>query len=307
MQAVYEAVDNVAKYDSTVLILGKSGVGKEAIVKRIHEKSKRRNGPLIRINCGAIPESLMESEMFGYAKGAFTGAANQGKLGLISLAHQGTLFLDELAELSMSIQVKLLRVIQELHFYPIGGVKPVSADIRLVGATNRDLKKLVEAGEFREDLYYRLNVVPIHMPTLSERKDDISELIQFFLEKFRKKYNKKKQITEEVMQLLIQYDWPGNIRELENIIERLLVTTSSDWIDVDSLPAEVLEVTNSTPLSKGATLKELLADYEIKLIKDSLARNRTLNRASKELGLDVSTLSRKCKKYHIPIGQVFFA
>lgn len=304
MEVVYEAIDNVAKYDSTVLILGESGVGKEGLVKRIHDMSARSHGPLIRINCGAIPDNLMESEMFGYAKGAFTGATSQGKLGLMSLANEGTLFLDEVAELSLTIQVKLLRVLQERHFYPIGGVKPVTVDIRLVAATNRNLQSMVESDRFREDLYYRLNVVPIEVPALRERKEGIPGLITFFLRKLELKYQRNKTITEQALAILLQYDWPGNIRQLENMIERLVVTTRGDTIDVQDVPREIKESIGEKKyieIPDKLPLKELVAQFESAVIQDALRRNKTLSKTSKELGLDVSTLSRKCKKYQIDI------
>ncbi|MFM1655628.1 sigma-54 interaction domain-containing protein [Brevibacillus sp. B_LB10_24] len=301
MKSVYKSIDNVAKYDSTVLILGESGVGKEVLVKRIHDSSPRAKGPLVRINCGAIPDNLMESEMFGYEKGAFTGATNQGKLGLISLANKGTLFLDEIGELSPAIQVKLLRVIQERHFYPIGGVKPVMADVRFIAATNKNLRSMVDSGKFREDLYYRLNVVPIIVPSLRDRKEDIPQLIQFFLQKFQKKYNKSMTITESACRLLCEYDWPGNIRELENMIERLIVTATSDAIVHDDIPEEILVKGEQPPRFTGGTLKELMSEYECQIIKAALQHQESLNKASRQLGIDVSTLSRKCKKYQIAI------
>ncbi len=302
MRAVYEVADNVAGYNSTLLIIGKSGVGKEVLIKRIHQISPRRNGPFIRINCGAIPENLMESEMFGYAKGAFTGAVHQGKLGLISLADQGTLVLDEIGELSMAIQVKLLRVLQERRFYPIGGVKPVTVDVRLIAATNRDLKSMVKDGSFREDLYYRLNVVPIRLPSLCECQEDIPGLIEFFLANLRHKYKKECNITAKAIRSLIRYDWPGNIRELGNVVERLVVTTSAKTIDDCHLPHDILDYTDDgIQATKGQSLKEFVAEYESRIIKESISKNRTLSKASRELKVDVSTLSRKCKKYKIPI------
>lgn len=301
MQNLYETIDNVAKYDSTVLLLGESGVGKELLVKRIHDMSQRRQGPLVRINCGAIPENLMESEMFGYEKGAFTGAFNQGKIGLIPLANGGTLFLDEIAELVPSIQVKLLRVIQERHFYTIGGVKPVKVDVRFIAATNQALTNMVRAGKFREDLYYRLNVIPIKVPSLKERKEDVSQLIDFFLAKLNARYGMNKAMTPKAIAALTRYDWPGNIRELENTIERLLVTIPSDTITEQLIPVEIRNKVQELPPSSGTPLKDLLADYEYHLIQTALEKYHSLSRASKELGVDISTLSRKCKRYRIPV------
>jgi transcriptional regulator with PAS, ATPase and Fis domain len=302
MQHLYERIDQVAEYDSSVLVLGESGVGKEVVVKRIHEKSPRMNGPFVRINCGAIPDNLMESEMFGYAKGAFAGATNQGKLGLIPLANQGTLFLDEIAELTMPFQGKLLRVLQERHFYPIGGVKPVTVDIRIITATNRNLRSLIDSGKFREELFYRLNVVPIEVPPLRERKEDIPGLIDFFLKHFDSKYSKGKAISTKAMEVLNQYDWPGNVRELKNMVERLLVTTHDQVIESRHIPIEIwesIEKKNNQMLPEKRTLKEQLDQYEYMIIKDAVRRNKTLLQISLELGMDVSTISRKCKKFNL--------
>ena len=215
----------IAAVNTTVLILGESGVGKGLIARFIHENSLRNKGPFIKINCGSIPESLLESELFGYETGAFTGAKREGKPGLVELAHKGTLLLDEIADLPLNLQVKLLQVIQERELTRIGGTKPIRIDIRIIASTNKDIRKMVKQGEFREDLYYRLNVIPITIPPLRERKEDIELLIDFFISHYNKKHNKSISLQEDVIEALLQYCWPGNVRELENLMERLVVTS----------------------------------------------------------------------------------
>ncbi|WP_052476128.1 sigma-54 interaction domain-containing protein [Cohnella kolymensis] len=304
VQLLYEQVDQVAQFDSNVLVLGESGVGKEVVVQRIHEKSPRRNGPFVRINCGAIPENLMESEMFGYAEGVFSGVKHQGKLGLISLANRGTLFLDEIAELTLPIQGKLLRVIQERHFYPIDSVEAITVDIRVITATSRNLRSLIESGKFREELYHRLNVVPIKVPSLRERREDIPGFIDFFVNYLNRKYSKRKIISASVVNVLMQYQWPGNIRELKNLVERLVVTSRENLIDIYDIPPEILdsiEENRTKPEQAQRSLREMLEGYEYDIIKEAVRRHKTLLSTSTELGIDVSTLSRKCKKYNIKL------
>ena len=228
MKRVIDLAVRVASVDSTVLIQGESGVGKGLLTEIIHRNSLRTTKPFIKIDCGAIPEKLLESELFGYKKGSFTGANSGGKVGLIELANTGTLFLDEIGELPLDLQVKLLRVIQDRKIMPIGGKEPVDVDIRIIAATNRDLEEMVNQKKFREDLYYRLNVIPIVIPPLRERKEDIPGLILVLLDHYNKKFGFNKKFTPEVTRLLIKHDWPGNIRELENMIERLVVTSGGN-------------------------------------------------------------------------------
>ncbi len=232
-------VENVAKFaptDAPVLITGESGVGKGVIAKLIHKMSNRCEGPFIQINCGAIPETLLEAELFGYKKGAFTGASKTGKPGIFEMAQKGTILLDEIAEIPSKLQVKLLKAIQDQEVYPLGGTNPVKLDVRIICATNRDIKKMVDNGTFRNDLYYRINVIPVHIPPLRERREDIIPLACYFLEKFSKKYNKQKSLSPNVCTMLQTYPWPGNVRELENIIERLVVTLEKDKIYPQNLP-----------------------------------------------------------------------
>lgn len=240
MQKVFYTIEKVAPSRSTVLITGESGTGKELIAKAIHYHSPRKDKPFVSVNCGALPETLLESELFGHERGAFTGALQQRK-GRFELAHEGTLFLDEISEMPLHLQVKLLRVLQEMEFERVGGTQTVRVDVRIIAASNRDLKKEVETGMFRSDLFYRLNVVNIHLPPLRERKEDIPLLITHFLEKYSKEagYSEPLKVDRDAMQCLMEYHWPGNVRELENVIERAILLSSGNVITLADLPLEV--------------------------------------------------------------------
>lgn len=231
-----ELAHKAAGVDSNILILGESGTGKSLIAQHIHKMSSRKKGPFITINCAAIPEELLESELFGYVPGAFTGANRQGKVGLIELSNEGTLFLDEVAELPLRLQAKLLDVIQERRFIPVGGTKVKEVDCRIITATNRNISNMIKERSFREDLYYRLNVIELEMIPLRERPEDIVPLIYLFLNRFNKKYNQKQEFSGEVMEMLMQYSWPGNVRELEHVIERLVVIGQDEIIEPKHLP-----------------------------------------------------------------------
>lgn len=298
---VLQISSNVACVDSTVLILGESGVGKEVVAKFIQKLSNRKEKPFIKINCGAIPENLIESELFGYETGAFTGARNKGKSGLIELADQGTLFLDEVGELPLNLQVKLLRVLQEKRIIRIGGTKEKKVDIRVIAATNRDLHKMTMEGKFRVDLYYRLNVVPIEIPPLRNRKSEIIPLCYHFIEYFNKKYGCKKDITQATENVLFNYKWPGNIRELENIIERLIVTTTKEVIDEKDLPLFLFEDNNG--LCQGVMIdgiipiKEAVEMVERKLIESAYTKYNTTYEIAEALKINQSTVVRKIQKY----------
>jgi PAS domain S-box-containing protein len=303
MKKVFSLAIRVAQVDSTVLITGESGSGKEVVAKNIHKNSKRKDGPLIQINCGAIPENLLESELFGYEAGAFTGARKEGKLGMFELAENGTLFLDEIGELPLNLQVKLLRVLQEREIIRVGGVKPIKINVRIIAATNKDLEKMIEKGTFREDLFYRLNVVMINIPPLRERKNDIPPLIHHFLRKFNQKYEMNKKISSEVMDRLIAYDWPGNVREVENFIERLVVMVIEDIIELKHLP-EFLQsnIANShfqVSISGIIPLKKASEDLEKQLISKALKKYGTTRKAAEILQVDQATVVRKSKKYNI--------
>jgi PAS domain S-box-containing protein len=300
MQGLLQLAAKVATVDSTVFILGESGVGKEMVAKLIHGESKRKNGPFIKINCGAIPETLLESELFGYEKGAFTGANREGKPGLMELAHKGTLFLDEIGELPLNLQVKLLRVLQEQEIVRVGGVRPIKVDLRIITATNRDIEQMVEEGTFRRDLYYRLNVVPIYVPPLRERREDIPALVHHFLQRLSQKYSRSRQVTPEAMELLFNYSWPGNVRELENIIERVVVTSDSSQITVADLPVELQHGDRKTMkvvVNGIIPLKMATEAVEEQLIRRAMERYKSTYKAARALGINQSTVVRKVQKY----------
>lgn len=305
MRRVWELAQRVAKVDSTVPISGESGTGKEVVAKVIHRVSQRHEGPMVAINCGAIPENLLESELFGYEKGSFTGAGREGKVGLLEVADKGTILLDEIGDLPLNLQVKLLRVLQEQCFMRIGGVKQVKIDVRYVVATNRDLKAMVKQGTFREDLFYRLNVVPIHIPPLRERKRDIAGLVRVFLQKYNDKYHSDKRILPEVIRYFeTSYDWPGNVRELENVVERLVVTYRSEVI---MLGEEVLndyfdlqgDQENRVLVSGLMDLKKARELLEQELIQKAAQVYSSIRSSAEALGMDHSTIARKAKKFGI--------
>lgn len=301
MKRVMETVELVSGLDTTILIEGESGTGKEILTDIIHQKSNRRNHPVVKINCGAIPEHLLESELFGYEKGAFTGATNSGKIGLLELADKGTLFLDEIGDLPLSLQPKLLRSIQNNEIIRVGGTKTISIDVRLISATNKDLSIEVKESRFREDLYYRLKVVPIYIPPLRERREDIAPLSLLFLDKFNEKYGVNKSIDEEVMQMLIAYSWPGNVRELKNVIERAIVTTSGSIITLNTIYPILFEEEGIVfrPPNHLFSLNELVEKYEKELLIMYINKYPSISQMAKALKVDKSTISRKLKKYSI--------
>lgn len=298
MLSLMKTVEYVAGTDVTVLITGESGVGKEVLTNEIYQRSKRKGKPFIRVNCASIPESLMESELFGYERGAFTGAV-KSKPGMFELANSGTLLLDEVGELPKSLQPKLLRALQEREIIRVGGTSTIPVDVRLIAATNQDLEAMVEEGTFRRDLYYRLNLIPLHIPPLRERGDDIPLLAVHFLEKFNAKYGKKKELTDEAMQIMKEYPWPGNIRELENLLERLVIIGEENWITASRL-LTILENGDGAGLKlepSGASLKDMVADYEKKLLKEALTRYGTTYKAAQALNTSQPTVARKAKLY----------
>lgn len=301
MQHALNTVMQITEVDSTVLIEGETGVGKDVMAKQIHDTSINKNGPFVKVNCGAIPDSLIESELFGYEKGAFTGALNQGKPGLIAAAEGGTLLLDEIGELPLNMQVKLLDLIQTKSYYTIGSVKPTTANIRIIAATNRNLAKMVESGQFREDLYYRLNVVPLYIPPLRERRSEIPHLTHEFLKRFNEKYHKNKHFSRDTMAILTNAPWPGNIRELENLIERLVVTTPSSVISADNLPESVRKDTATVDaieikINKIIPLKEAQQEMENAMFEKALELFPNKSVAADVLGIHRTTFSRKINK-----------
>jgi PAS domain S-box-containing protein len=302
MEEIYELVGRVADVDSTILILGESGVGKEILARTLHKLSSRKEKPFLKINCGAIPESLMESELFGYTKGTFTGASKEGKSGLIYSANHGTLFLDEIGELPLHLQVKLLQVLQEKQVTPLGKTTPIDVNVRFIAATNRNIEEMVQKGLFREDLYYRLNVVPITIPSLRERTDDIPFLIEHFFKMYNRKYGKNKTIHAKAIQLLMEYPWYGNVRELQNTVERLVVTISDQEISPNHLPQKMMQLVDINHQSKS--LKDSVEQFEKNVIQKTLHGCKTMKEASEKLGVDASTISRKIKKHKIKIAHL---
>jgi len=303
MRAVFETIEKVAPADVAVHISGESGTGKELVARAVHTRSKRANGPFVKVNCGSLTETLLESELFGHEKGAFTGAIKR-KLGRFELADKGTLFLDEVGDMSPNLQLKLLRVLQEREFERVGGEETVHVDVRLISATHRDIKKEVEAGRFREDLFYRLLVVPCHVPPLRERREDIPALVEHFIVKLGPRTNPKiHSIADAALARLSAYDWPGNVRELENAVEQSLVFANGDSIDVAALPAFLREGTSESALavpSGNMTLPEILEDLEKQLIQRTFDKTGGVKtETARLLGIKTSALYYKLEKYGI--------
>ncbi len=295
MQKIFELARTVAKSNSNILILGESGTGKELLARAIHNESPRANGPFVAVSCVAIPDTLLESELFGHEKGAFTDAISQKK-GKFELAHGGTLFLDEIGDISPKMQLTLLRVLEEKEFTRVGGTKPIKVDVRIIAATNRDLQKAVQEGRFRDDLYYRLNVITIHLPPLRERKEDIPLLVQHFIEKFNLQMGKKvERISDEALRMLMQYDWPGNVRELENTIERAMVITKGKAITPEDIEIPSLQKNFPTEES-GKTLEAVERAHILRVLNET---DWNIQRSAQILGIDRTTLYNKIKKYNL--------
>jgi PAS domain S-box-containing protein len=307
MERVLEAALRVARVDSTVLIRGESGVGKSVFAKLIHRMSCRREGPFIRVDCGAIPESLIESELFGYEGGAFTGARLHGKPGYFELAHGGTLFLDEVGELPKLVQVKLLRFLEDHEVVRVGGARPKKVDVRVIAATHRDLGRMVQEGTFRSDLFFRLNVVPLVIPPLRERTEEIPALVDHFLKLFNARYSTSKVIARTVVDRLCAYPFPGNIRELANLIEQLVVLTPGNKVDLGDLPSHVRDGPHlfHGPRTKDDwNLQRAIENLERHLIREALRAFGSQRKACIHLGVNQSTLARKAKKYGIRVDRV---
>jgi two-component system response regulator PilR (NtrC family) len=311
MQELYRLVDQVAPSRSTVLIQGESGTGKELFAQALHQRSGRGNGPIVVVNCNSIPPDLLEANLFGHTRGAFTGAATARK-GLFEAADGGSIFLDEISSIRMEIQTKLLRVMQEKEFIPIGSTEPVRVDVRIIAATNIDLKTLVERGDFREDLYYRLNVISLTLPPLRDRIEDVPILAEHFLHKFAAENGRAiERLTPEAMDRLVRYPWPGNVRQLENVIERAVVLCSGREIGLDLLPPDLRDhepssmgpagPTASGELPQGLSFNEAVEAYERHLIESALKRlGGVQKRAAESLGLKPTTLNEKIKRLRIP-------
>lgn len=289
----------IAQVDSTVLIQGESGVGKEMVAEMVHENGKRKGKPFIKINCASIPEALLEAELFGYTPGSFTGASKKGKAGLFEAADNGSIFMDEVGEMSLPLQSKLLRVIQEKEITRIGDTRPITVNVRIIAATNRDLEKMVQEKTFRKDLFFRLNVVPIHIPPLRERSEAIVPLIRHFLAKYNKRFEFAKQIDREAVDILTAHPWPGNVRELENVIERLVVITPGELICAADIPDSIRnpDGNGGLPSLTGKPLKELLEEVEARAIQEALKTHGTTRKAAEALGINQSTVVRKASRY----------
>lgn len=298
MVSIYNTLDNLATKDVNILLLGDSGTGKTSLAKRIHDQSDRCEKNFITINCSTIPENLIESELFGYKKGAFTGASKAGKEGLVKQADGGTLFLDEIGELPYNVQSKLLELVQEKTYLPIGEVKPRYVDTRIIAATNRDLIKLVDENKFREDLYYRLAVASVTIPPLEERPDDIPLLIDYFINYFNKKYRSNKLLSKKSLQILNSYSWPGNIRQLEHLIEFLVINTQGDIIAVDDLPTNILkEPKNIRNSTQSISYKEQMELFESRIVREAYKIYNSSYKLAKALDVSQSTAHRLIKKY----------
>ena len=298
---IWTLISHVAPSDATVLITGESGAGKEVIADEIYRNSKRNDKPFVKINCAAIPAHLLESELFGYEKGAFSGANAKGKPGLFEIANHGTLMLDEIGDMPMDLQVKLLRAIQQQEITRIGGSKPIHLDIRFLALTNSNLKEKIANGTFRQDLYYRLNVIPIYVPPLRERVADIEALCNRFIEIFSEKYNRPFSLTEQQLYYLKQYSWPGNIRELENIIEYLVLCSSGIGQVDDSIIAGLLNISleQEPIMSDTVDFSTAVAQFEKNLLENTLKSSSNLREAGQKLNINASTISRKIKQYNI--------
>jgi PAS domain S-box-containing protein len=301
MKQIMETAYRIARVDTTVLLLGESGVGKDLVARIMHEASPRNEtGTFIKINCGAIPGELLESELFGYEPGAFTGASKEGKAGYFEIADKGTLFLDEIGDLPLRLQVKLLGVIQDQEVTRVGGIRTKKVDVRIIAATNRDLEKMVKNGKFREDLYYRLSVVPMSIPPLRQRRDDIPFLLVHYLDRYNKKYGLETKLSKESIDILCLYKWPGNVRELANLLEHLLVISNEQFIGPDHLPRKytvsngLMEDGPEGP-QEMKSLREEVNKCEQSVIKRTLAQTRSLEEASQKLGISLSTLTRRLR------------
>jgi TyrR family helix-turn-helix protein len=298
----------LSQVESTILVEGESGVGKEVFAEMVHNSGPRKDHPFIKINCGAIPDQLLESELFGYVSGAFTGARKQGKAGLLEAANGGSLFLDEIGEMPLRLQVKLLRVLQEKNITRVGDSVPIKVNVRVMAATNRNLAAMVQAGQFRKDLFYRLNVVPVRIPPLRERKEDILVLAYRFLDSCNKRYRFSKQIDREVLNCLLEYEWPGNVRELENMVEQMVVVTQGELITLDDLPKPLkrgLTCAQISPLPamEDKSLKEIMEEVERSALLYAYRKHKTTRRMALNLGIHQSTVVRKMNQYGISVQE----
>ena len=302
IREIRRTIARAAPTDVTILITGESGVGKEVIADRIYYASDRQGKPFVKVNCTAIPANLLESELFGYVKGAFTGALTQGKAGLFELANSGTILLDEIGDLPYELQTKLLRVLQQKEVMRLGGTKPISLDVRVIAATNADLKKKMQEGSFREDLYYRLSTIPIYVPPLRERPEDILKLVKHYFFEYCTKHAHTITVPDETLAVFQSYSWPGNVRELQNVIEYMVICCEGNVLQ-PSVLADYLGMDSQSIALHPASLKAALDDYERSLIARALEEHGGVRKAAHALGVDPSTISRKAKKYGLEVGE----
>jgi transcriptional regulator with PAS, ATPase and Fis domain len=306
MEKIVILAHKFSKVNTSILILGESGVGKDVLANYIHSIDTRTNkGPFVKINCGAIPEHLLESELFGYEGGAFSGANRSGKAGLFEVANGGTIFLDEIGEMPLSLQVKLLGVLQDLKIQRVGGTKEIPIEVRVIAATNADLEKMMKEKKFRQDLYFRLNVLSISIPPLRVRPDDIIVLIEHFLKVFNEKHQINKSFSPNTIQLFLSYDWPGNIRELKNLVERLMIISDGNLVNETFIPANLHNkvsnsddnlIEDSIDETQDLQLKSLMDEYEKKVLSFFLSKYKPMKRCADVLGIDLTTLARKKKR-----------
>lgn len=309
MEKIIILAHKFSKVNTPILILGESGAGKDVLANYIHSIDSRTNkGTFVKINCGAIPEQLLESELFGYVAGAFSGANRSGKAGLFEIANGGTIFLDEIGEMPLSLQVKLLGVLQDMKIQRVGGTKQIPIDVRVIAATNADLEKMIREKQFRQDLYFRLNVLSITIPPLRERPDDIIVLIEHFVKMFNKKHDIQKSFSPSTIKLFLSYDWPGNIRELKNLVERLMIISDGNVVNETFIPANIRHqitnqdnhlMQNSIDETPDVELRDLMDEYEKKILSYYLAKYRPMKRCADVLGIDLTTLARKKKRYSL--------
>ena len=300
MIRIFMKAKQVAAYPTTILLLGETGVGKEVVSSYIHHNSDRNDKPFIKINCSAIPEPLMEAELFGYERGAFTGAREKGKMGLFELANHGTILLDEIGDMSFALQAKLLRTIQESEIMRVGGTQPIHLDVRIISATSRDIEEMVSAGRFLDALYYRLNVVELQIPPLRERREDIIPLAEFYLQHFCETYKLEREFSPDVRTCFLQYDWPGNVRELRNTVENLVVSAISTVISWEDLPTRIARLGRTVPtrtdVPGGTSMKAAVEALQREMIQAAVTREGSLRKAAAALEMDATTLCRLAKK-----------
>lgn len=300
MIRIFMKAKQVAAYPTTILLLGETGVGKEVVSSYIHHNSDRNDKPFIKINCSAIPEPLMEAELFGYERGAFTGAREKGKMGLFELANHGTILLDEIGDMSFALQAKLLRTIQESEIMRVGGTQPIHLDVRIISATSRDIEEMVSAGRFLDALYYRLNVVELQIPPLRERREDIIPLAEFYLQHFCETYKLEREFSPDVRTCFLQYDWPGNVRELRNTVENLVVSAISTVISWEDLPTRIARLGRTVPtrtdMPGGISMKAAVEALQREMIQAAMTREGSLRKAAAALEMDATTLCRLAKK-----------